>query len=74
MARKTAGKRLREWMAGDGERPPSSQADIAKLLKVTQQTVSLWVVGERTPGVAHLRALERLTGIAAWDWLQGGEK
>ena len=75
MAKKAAGRRLREWMAGDGDRPASSQADIAKMLGVTQQAVSQWVAGERTPGLVHMRELERLTGIVAWDWIQpGGEK
>ena len=70
MAKKPAEQQLKDWMEGR-----YTQVELAAMLKVRQQTVSMWLAGGRAPALHHARELERLTGIVAWDWIQpGGEK
>ena len=50
-----------------------SQADIARKIGVTRETVSKWESGDKEPSPEHLRELALALGVAA-DYLLGIEK
>ena len=63
---------LAEWrqkqLNEDGK--PKTQAQIAKLLDVSQASVADWELGKKTPKATHMLAIERMTGgavpMASW--------
>lgn len=64
----TAIKRLRNQHG-------KSQADLAEMLEVSQQTVSAWEQGQKIPRPKKLLALARLFGCTVDDLLRdGGEE
>ena len=50
-----------------------SQADIARKIGVTRETVSNWESGDKEPSPEHLRELALVLGVAT-DYLLGIEK
>lgn len=54
------GSAVKAWRSGKG----MSQAQVAERLNVDTSVVSLWESGKRTPSVALLVRLHRMTGIS----------
>lgn len=51
-----------------------SQAWLAKRIGIGQQSISMWLRGENTPGAAHQKAIQLATGINVDDWLTAEER
>lgn len=62
---------LRRWIEADRDR---SQSSLARLLSVSQPSVSAWLAGPNRPEAHHREALEALTGIPADDWKTSHER
>ena len=45
-----------------------TQEEVARAVGVTQQSVSSWVRGSKTPRGLHMVALQRVYGIAIESW------
>jgi transcriptional regulator with XRE-family HTH domain len=58
--------RLSRWMQIRG----ASQAELAALLGVRQQTVSEWLTRRKLPGLRLAREIQRVTRIRAECWLE----
>lgn len=63
---------LREWV----EKPDAgrSQTELAKLLGVSQPSVSAWLRGESRPEDHHREAIEIITGIPRGLWRRDAEQ
>lgn len=48
-----------------------SQTDLAKKLNVSQQSVSAWELGQRTPGIDDAVKLSQFFGVPADNFLDG---
>ena len=69
----TAGaKALRSWLATGVE--GRSQTELARLLAISQPSVSQWLRGTSRPEHHHRIALERIAGIPVTDWLTRKER
>lgn len=68
---KTAIEKLRAWLSAD---PARSISGLAITLRIKQPSVSGWLSGAWRPDEGHRIALERVTGIAAHDWLTPEER
>lgn len=61
-------RRLREKLSEKLDGKPGTQADLARALGVTAQSVGQWISGETTPRTEHLAAIEDLFGIPMRAW------
>jgi transcriptional regulator with XRE-family HTH domain len=62
---------LAEYLAADDLR---TQRWLGKVLHVGQSTISLWIRGAARPSLAHVIALQFLTGIPVDAWLTEEER
>jgi transcriptional regulator with XRE-family HTH domain len=62
---------LRQYIEGVEDR---SQHWLAKLLRIGQSSVSLWMRGHSRPSLAHVIALQHLAGIPMDAWLTDEER
>ena len=56
---------LKAWR--DRQIPPLTQREAAKLLGVSEPTLSRWETGERKPSMRQLAGIQEKTGIAPVD-------
>lgn len=62
--------KLVDWLANDGR----SQAELARLLGVSQPAVYNWLRGTSRPEPPLRAVLEELTGIPVGEWETGEER
>lgn len=66
--------KARRWLASYvGSKDGKSRSRIADLLGISQPAVSGWVDGITRPNDVHRKALERLIGLPADDWMTRDE-
>lgn len=63
--------KLRRWLEADDSR---SQTTIAKLLGISQPSVSAWLRGRSRPDSLQRELLELHMGIPSEDWYTDGER
>lgn len=64
-------RRLKQKLEEKRKGKPHTQADLARALGVTAQSVNQWMTGVTCPAGRHMAALEQMFGIRASEWLDG---